>query len=131
MLVQNNLPLAVADELTPLFRDIFADSEVARKYASRQTKTACIINGTVAPYFQQILLEAMKTQPYDLAIDGSSDNGVEKMNPLTVRIFDNKCGMVTTHFLDMCMSSSSTAEGIFSKMEEVLTKHSIPWNYCV
>ena len=72
----------------------------------------------------------MKTQPYALAIDGSSDSGVEKMNPLTIRTFD-KCGMVTTHFLDMCLSSSSTAEGIFSKMEEVLTKHSIPWNYCV
>ena len=53
------------------------------------------------------------------------------MNPLTVRIFNDKSGMVVTHFLDMCMSSLSTAEGIFSKMEEVLVKHSIPWKYCV
>ena len=51
MLVQNNVPLALADELTPLFRDIFSDSEIAKRYASRQTKTACIINGAVAPYF--------------------------------------------------------------------------------
>lgn len=131
LLVQNNLPLAVADELTPLFRDIFADSEVGRKYASRQTKTACIINGAVAPYFQQLLVKAMKTQPYALSIDGSSDSSVEKMNPLTVRFFDHQYGMVTTHFLDMCMSSSSTAEAIFAKIEEVLTKHDIPWNNCI
>jgi hypothetical protein len=38
MLVQNNVPLALADELTLLFRDIFSDSEIAQKYASRQTK---------------------------------------------------------------------------------------------
>lgn len=131
MLVQNNVPLAVADELTPLFRDIFSDSEIAKKYASRQTKTACIINGAVAPFYQQQLVESMKQGPYALSIDGSSDSGVEKMNPLTVRIFDAVHGIVTTQFLDMCMSSSSTAEGIFSKMEEALLKYDVSWMNCI
>ena len=117
MLVQKNLPLAVADELTPLFRDIFSDSEIAKGYASRKTKTACIINGAIAPYFQQQF--------------GSSDSGVEKMYPLTVRLFDDVSGMVATRFLDMCMSSSSTAEGIFLKMEEALLKYGIPWTNCI
>ena len=31
----------------------------------------------------------------------------------------------------MCMSSSSTAEGIFAKMEEAMTSHNIPWTNCV
>ena len=131
MLVQNNVPLALADELTLLFRDIFSDSEIARRYASRQTKTACIINGAVAPYYQQQLIANMKEGPYALSIDGSTDTGVEKMNPLTARIFDSDHGVVTTQFLDMCMSSSSTAEGIFSKMQEALSKHEIPWDNCV
>jgi hypothetical protein len=131
MLVQKNLPLAVADELTPLFRDIFPDSEIAKGYASRQTKTACIINGAVAPFFLQKLIESMKQGPYALSIDGSSDSGVEKMNPLTVRFFDNINGMVTTQFLDMCMASSSTADGIFSKMQEALSKYDISWTNCI
>lgn len=131
MLVQNNVSLALADELTLLFRDIFCDSEIARRYASRQTKTACIINGAVAPYYQQQLIANMKEGPYALSIDGSTDTGVEKMNPLTARIFDSGHGVVTTQFLDMCMSSSSTAEGIFSKMQEVLSKHDIPWDNCI
>ncbi|CAB4028807.1 Hypothetical predicted protein [Paramuricea clavata] len=50
MLVQHNIPLAVADELTPPFQDIFSDSEIAKNYSSRRTKTACIINGAVASY---------------------------------------------------------------------------------
>ena len=66
----------------------------------------------------------MKEGPYVLSIDGSTDTGVQKMNPLTVCIFDSDRGVVTTQFLDMCMSSS-TAEGIFSKMQEERCTNSI------
>ena len=38
MLVQNNIPLSLADELTPLlFQDIFPDSEIATKFSSRRS----------------------------------------------------------------------------------------------
>ena len=53
------------------------------------------------------------------------------MNPLTVRIFDVNRGVVSTQFLDMCMSSLSTAEGLFSKMHDALTKNQISWSNCV
>ena len=59
-----------------------------------------------------------------MSIDGSTDTGVEKMNPLTARVFDTDHGVVTTQFLDMCMSSS-TAAGIISKMQKALSKHGI------
>ena len=51
--------------------------------------------------------------------------GKDEQNPLTVRIFNVEYGMVHTQFLDMCMSSQSTAEGIFTKMQEALKKHEI------
>ena len=73
----------------------------------------------------------MKTTPLSLAIDGSSDTGIEKMNPLTIRTYDDSRGIVHTQFLDMCMSSDATAEAIFSKMQEALDKHRISWNNCV
>ncbi len=93
-------------------------SEIAKNYSSRHTKTACIINGAIAPFYQQDLVDIMKNGPYTIAIDGSSDTGTEKMNPLTVRIFDvNNDTTVSTQFLDMCMSSSATAAGIFSKIK--------------
>ena len=130
MLVQHNIPLALADELTPLFHDIFPDSAIAKQFSSKRTKTTCIINGAVAPFFKQRLVESMKNEPFALAIDGSSDTGVEKMNPLTIRIFYNR-GVVSTQFLDISMSSSSTAEGIFTIMQDALSKHGIPWMNCV
>ena len=89
------------------------------------------INGAVAPFFQQNLVEHIKKNPFSIAIDGSSDNDIEKTNALTVRILDVNCGNVRTLFLDMCMSSSSTAEGIFSKMDDAFTTHYISWDNCL
>lgn len=73
----------------------------------------------------------MKNKPYSLAVDGSSDSDVRKMNPLTVKIFDVSRSVVSTQFLDMCMSSISTAEGIFDKVDGILIKHGISWENCV
>ena len=81
---KKNVLIALLDELTLLFHDIFSDSEIAKKFSSRHTKTACIINGSIAPHYQQQLVESMKKDPFALAIDGSNDSGVEKMNPLNL-----------------------------------------------
>ena len=129
-LVQHNIPLLLADELTPLCHTIFPDSEIAKQYSSRKTKTACVINGAIAPFFQKSLVEKMIQGPYALAIDGSSDNGLEKMYPLTVHIFDVNGG-VATQFLDMCCSSLSTAEGIFTTMKQAIEKHGVSLMNCI
>ena len=63
----------------------------------------------------------MKNEPYSLAVDGSYDSGLQKMNPLTVRIFDVQRGCVTTQLLDMCLTSGwdgGTAAAIFEKIDE-------------
>ena len=76
----------------------------------------------------------MKNGPYSLSTDGSNDTGVEKLNPLTVRIFDVNRRQVTTQLLDMCPTSGrecGTASTIFQKIDSVLTSLSIPWENCV
>lgn len=131
-LVKHNIPLAFAEHLSPLFREIFTDSEIAKSYSAAKTKTTCIINGALKPYFQDRLLSLMRQNPYSLSIDGSNDTGLDKMNPMTVKIFD--VDRVHHRFLDMCTTSgknAGTAEVIFGKMDEVLSKHNIPWNNCV
>lgn len=73
----------------------------------------------------------MKTSPYSLATDGSNDNGLQKMNPLTVRIYDVNLGKVKTSFLDMCMSSGGTAEELFTAIDDCLSSLKVPWENCV
>ena len=38
-LVHSNVPFSVADQLSPLFKEIFPDSRIAAGYASKRTKT--------------------------------------------------------------------------------------------
>ena len=51
-IVEHNVPIAVTDHLSPLFREIFPDSEIAKWYASCRTKTTSMINLAIAPHFQ-------------------------------------------------------------------------------
>ena len=70
-----------------------------------------------------VLVEDMKGNPFSLLIDGSNDTGLEKLNPLTVKIFDVRKGQVLTQLLDMCTTSGrdcGTAKAIFSKIDSVL-----------
>lgn len=95
-LVEHNVPLAVNDHLSPLLRDIFPDSKIAEEYACARTKSTCIVNRSLAPYYKSELVDTMKSGPFSVAIDGSSDNGREKMNPMTVRFYDINRGRVST-----------------------------------
>ena len=133
-LAHHNIPLAVMDHLSPLFRDIFPDSKIAQGFSAARTKTTCILNRALRPHFEASLISQMKQEPFTLAIDGSNDNGLQKMNPLTVRIFDIRNCHIETRFLDMCLTSGTdggTAKSIFSAMDNALESRGIPWDNCV
>eukprot|EP00795_Rhopilema_esculentum_P011061 gene11061-19920_t len=134
-LVQHNISLLTADHLSSLFKEVFPDSKIAKKYAARRTKTTAILNKSLAPHCLNYIEEHCKVHPYSVGTDGSNDTGIEKMNPICVKIFDvNRSRTVTTHFLDMCVTSgvgSATAEGIFTAIEEVFENNRIPWENCV
>ena len=131
VLAHHNVPIAVADHLSPLFRDIFPDSDIAKAYSCARTKMTCILNGALAGYFRSTLVAYMKIEAFSLATDGSNDSGLQKMNPLTVRIFDVNRVKVSTQLLDMCLTSSSTAESIFTKINDVLRNFEVDWKMCV
>ncbi|KAL3054101.1 hypothetical protein OYC64_006435 [Pagothenia borchgrevinki] len=132
MLANHNLPLAVTDHLGPLMKECFKDSPTAQDYTCARTKTSCLINKVLAPHYQNALVMLMRENPYTIITDGSNDTGREKMNPLTVRVFD--VNRVAHRFLDMCTTSgtrSGTAELIFQKIDATLQNHKIPWCNCI
>lgn len=58
----------------------------------------------------------------------------KKMNPLTVRVYEEKSRKVDTRFLDMCTTSgtdAATAKAIFDKMSGVLSNYKIPLDNCI
>ena len=108
----SNIPLAFHDKLSPAIRGLFSGSKVGAHYHSASTKVMCMLNGAVAPSLISNLVGKTKNVTFSLMIDGSNDTGLEKMNPITVRIFDTN--RVKTCFLDMCVTTSSTAEATLS-----------------
>ena len=63
----------------------------------------------------------MNNEPYSPAVDDLNENGLQKMNLLTVRIFDVQRGCVTTQLLDMSLTSGrngGTAAAIFERIDE-------------
>ena len=99
-----------------------------------KTEASCILNESFAPHFLQETVQIMKNDFYSLSTDGSNDTGLEKMNPLTVRLYDSSKSRVITRFLDMCYTSgqnSGTAATIFQKIDDVMIKPQLPWKNCV
>ena len=134
VVLAQHIPLAIMDHLSPLFRDIFPDSKIAKGFFAARTKTTCIMNMALHPYFESVLVAHMKEHPFAFVIDGSNITGLQKMNPLTVRIFDLESGIVCTNFLDMCLMSGTdagTAEKMFEAMEDALVSRKIPWEKCI
>ena len=94
-----------------------------------KTEASCILNESFAPHFLQETVHF-----YSLSTDGSNDTGLEKMNPLTVRLYDSSKSRVITRFLDMCYTSgqnSGTEATIFQKIDDVMIKPQLPWKNCV
>ena len=59
-LVQHNLPIATADHLCPLFREIFPDSRIAKSYKCARTKAAAILNEAIAPQCHKYVADFCK-----------------------------------------------------------------------
>ena len=77
-----NLPIATVDHLGELFKAMFSDSKIAKKYSCRQTKTTHILSGAVA---KESISDLKSTSDlykwFGLATDGSSDEN-DKFLPI-------------------------------------------------
>ena len=73
----------------------------------------------------------MKTTCYRIAADGSNDQGLQKMNLVTVRLFDTNQHKVVTKFYNMCPSTFSIAVGISTAINTAMMKNNITWDNCV
>ena len=92
-----------------------------------------MLNEAVAPTLINDLLSSMRSHPFSICIDGSNDTELEKMNPITVRIYDATSNMVVTRFLDMCTTTGATAEAIYNTMNVrlgSLLNCPNPWMLC-
>ena len=77
--------IGLADHMGKLFRQMFPDSHIARKYGSGRTKSTHIVDALGTDTSGKIL---HCTAPFSMATDGSTDYEDVKLYPICVRYFD-------------------------------------------
>ena len=92
---------------------------MAKSCANGKAKTTCILNRAICPDLTSKLVAKMKLAHFSLSTDSSNYQYLEKMKPLMIKLFDENEHKVVTHFLDMCLSKSATAESIFPSVNEI------------
>lgn len=83
---------------------------------------------------KQELVQSLQNEAFSICIDGSSDCGLKKMNPISVRLYDVNSAKIVHRFLDMgCTTGvhAATAAILFDKLDRVLSENEIPWHNCV
>ena len=76
----------------------------------------------------------MQNLPFSLMIDSSNDTGIQKMFPVIACIYDIQFSQIMAKFFDMNLLESVTAsmaESICNSVDNLFSKHNIPWKYCM
>ena len=71
----------------------------------------------------------MNSGPYALGTVGSND--IKKLNPVSIRLFDDNKGKASVQLLDMGAYKESTAEALFNNINSILSENRVDWKNCV
>ena len=130
-LIEHNISLSAADHAGPLFRKMFPDSGIAKKYGSGRSKTSSIIR-SMAEEKQTQTVTVIQKSAFSLATDASNDTNDKKIYPLVVSYFNEEDGKIKTTLLSLLQSSDATAgEAIYKMINAELLCLKISWDRCV
>ena len=100
LIVHHNTFFHLSDHLTPYISKEFKRSLAAENFSCRRTKTTATVNCVGSHYQTQLILQ-LYLSPFSIMLDGSNDTGIDKIFPLTVKLFDVNFSRVMTKFLDL------------------------------
>lgn len=122
-LAEHNLPFLLLDHLGKLIRSCAPDSEIFKKVKINRKKGTFLMKNVIATENRDSIQEDLKSTPYTLITDKSTDIGTIKCMAVIVRYF--KDSRVIDRFLDLVPCENGTAEGIFAAIEECLKKNKV------
>ncbi|KAJ8961310.1 hypothetical protein NQ314_005959 [Rhamnusium bicolor] len=113
-LAEHNIPFLVMDHLSEVISEAFHDSETAKSFACKRTKTAHLIYDVMGPVFQEKLLNNLRSDVprFSIIIDEST----VKILALTVMFYLVERSAVETKFLSAIQLEGETAEIIFNTL---------------
>lgn len=127
--MKHNLAFLSCDHATKLFKEMFPDSETAKKFACGRTKTTAIVKEALSPYYHKKVINKL-SNPFSILMDESNDKN-DKSCIILVRVLDSNVGDVRARFLDMPIVNIGTAPNLFRALKESLEKHGLDFSKAV
>lgn len=129
-IVEHNLSLSCSEHAGQLFRKMFPDSDIAKKYACARTKTSAIINEMARDADSQ-MIQILRKEPFAISTDGSNDRD-SKLYPVVVSFFNQESKTIENRLLSMeNLEGDSTGANIANLLLGLLERHAIPVANCI
>ena len=130
VLLKHHLPLSASDHAALLFKKMFSDSQIAKKYSCARMKTTAIVK-KMANHSKTDIINLLKLTPFAIATDGSN-NEEAKFYSIVATFFNSVTSEIENNLL--CMSvlgSDSTGLNIAELIISKLQDYEIPMSNCL
>lgn len=129
-IVEHNLPLSCADHTGQLFRKMFPDSDLAKKYSCARTKTTAIL-GEMESKTHASTIQTLKRVPFSISTDGSNQGGA-KLYPIVVTFHNEGKLEIESRLLSVpALEGDSTGINIGNLLLQNLKENGIPYSNCL
>lgn len=129
-LIEHNIPINAADHAGPLFRKMFPDSDIAKRYGCARTKTTAII-GEMAKTERMAMVNMIKGTPFAISTDGSNKSD-KKLYPIVVSYHDVAKQQNDTCLLSVpVLEGDGTGQNIAQLILNELKSYDIPLENCL
>lgn len=115
------------DHLTDVIRDSFHDSEIAKKFSCKRTKSSAIAYNVLGRTFENKMIEDLKTglSTFSVIIDESTDVSTTKVLAIAIKFWSNISACVKTRFLGAVDIQGETAQDLFDALDGALTRQGL------
>lgn len=120
-LVMNRMSFNSCAIVNELFKRMFSDSDIAKKFALASTKASYFVCYGMAPYFHTKLLDLLKRTKFVACFDESLNKIAQRgQMDIVVRFWNKKTETVDTRYLKSVFMGHATANDILEKFKEGL-----------
>ena len=112
--VDSKFSMRSCDDVSELFRTMFPDSDIAKKFQLSRTKCSYVINHGLAPHFKSVLIEDINKSPfYTTCFDESLNQKIQRgQMDILIRYWNTNSNLTETRYLDSQFLDGAKAQQI-------------------
>lgn len=129
-LAEHHIPFLTTDHFHYLCKEMFPDSEVAKRFRMHRTKATAITVVTAHTIMEEIRVK-MEGCAFSIALDEATTISVEKLMVVMLRFFDRSAGQVRCIFQGLVDIPDATAEGLFSGLDTALQSGQLSYEHLI